>query len=131
MRHAWIVAGLVLVGGCGQTGALYLPQDDAQSPVVIRPATDGSGPATAPSSTAPPESPTRSTQPATDTTIHESVSPKSSTHARDAWSFGGRPKLPHVAPACVVRKPSSRNGKSSSSCTDVASTLTEWCEPTP
>ena len=72
MRHAWIVAGLVLDGGCGQTGALYLPQDDAQAPVVLRPATgpatDGSGPATAPSSTAPPESPTRSTQPATGTT---------------------------------------------------------------
>ena len=71
MRHAWIVAGLVLVAGCGQTGALYLPEDDTQSPVVIRPvteaATTGAGPATAPATTASPESPTRSTQPAPET----------------------------------------------------------------
>ena len=83
MKHAWIVAGLVLVGGCGQTGSLYLPEDDTQSPIVIRPVTE---PATAPSPAVPSESPAASTPPVTGTT-----GPGAPPEGRDGKATGSPP----------------------------------------
>ncbi len=68
MKHGWILAGLLLLAGCGQTGALYLPQDDTQSPIRIRPVTEpaatGTGPATTPAPVEPMAAPAPASPPA-------------------------------------------------------------------
>jgi len=40
MRSTFLMATMALLAGCGQTGALYLPDQDVKTPVEIR------GPAT-------------------------------------------------------------------------------------
>jgi predicted small lipoprotein YifL len=45
-------AGACLLAGCGQTGALYLPDEGVTTPVEIRPA-PAAAPATAPTPAAP------------------------------------------------------------------------------
>jgi predicted small lipoprotein YifL len=45
------VAGASLLAGCGQTGALYLPDEGVTTPVEIRPA-PAAAPATAPTAAA-------------------------------------------------------------------------------
>jgi predicted small lipoprotein YifL len=65
LRATALVLGLAL-SGCGQTGALYLPDEGLSSPVAIRPvggaAAAGTAPATAPAeapATAAPETPAK------------------------------------------------------------------------
>jgi predicted small lipoprotein YifL len=40
MKRLWMITGLALLAGCGQTGALYLPEGDTDSPIQIRPVSD-------------------------------------------------------------------------------------------
>lgn len=58
--HAAVVCGTGLLGACGQTGALYLPDEGVTTPVEIRPApaTPPAAPAAPPAApTAPPDAP--------------------------------------------------------------------------
>jgi predicted small lipoprotein YifL len=49
MRPALIIALLLALAACGQTGPLYLPDANVETPVEIRPtATPAPAPATAP-----------------------------------------------------------------------------------
>jgi len=62
MKHPWIFAAAMLIAGCGQTGALYLPDGTTESPILIRPMSDappsGVTPTPAPESARTPPAPT-------------------------------------------------------------------------
>jgi len=45
---ALLLAGAGLLAGCGQTGALYLPDQAVKTPVEVHPAPSSSGDAAAP-----------------------------------------------------------------------------------
>ena len=67
----FVTALALLLGGCGQTGALYLPEDARGTEVVTRPAP----PADAPSSPESVDSPGTPASPAPEVTAPEPVDP--------------------------------------------------------
>lgn len=92
MKYGWIVTGLLLLAGCGQTGALYLPQDDTGSPITIRPVSEpaaGTGPAATPAPLEPMAAPAPASPPAAG--ANAEGAPEDS---RDGKPAGSRPPQP-------------------------------------
>lgn len=93
MKHPWILGAVMLFTGCGQTGALYLPDGTTESPILIRPMSDAPASDTSPAAPQPP--------------------PPAAAPPSAAVPLPAAPPVPATGPAAPIppREPSSRDGE--------------------